>query len=1200
MYFLGKVIDRIMENRDRENFHIGDGNEAVAAVAYKAAEVIVIYPITPSSPMAEFCDEWAAGGKKNIWDAVPSITEMQSEAGVAGAVHGALHCGSPVTTFTASQGLLLMIPNMYKIAGELIPFCMHVSARAIATHALSIFGDHSDVMACRATGFAMLASNSVQETHDLAAIATAATYESRIPFLHFFDGFRTSHELNGYEAIGDDFLRELIDPLALEAFRLRALNPNHPTARGTAQNPDVYFQGRERSNSFYNAVPGIIGGIMERFAKGTGRSYKIFDYVGDADADVVFVAMGSGAETIGETIGELNGAGASLGLVKVRLYRPFSVEAFAAALPKKVHHIVVLDRTKEPGSLGEPLYLDVAAAIAEARTGGLLAKSFTPTIYGGRYGIGSKEFSPAMVKGIVDACSSKKLPTHFTVGIDDDVTNISVPYDPAFHLASDEKCFSALFFGLGSDGTVGANKNTIKIIGTETDNHAQAYFVYDSKKSGGMTVSHLRFGPKPIRAPYLIGKAKFIGCHQFQFLEKFDILDRAAAGGVFLLNAPYGPEEIGKHLPRNVFEKIVDLNLRFYVIDAYAVAHANGMERRINTIMQTVFFAISGILPRDRAIEAIKRSIEKTYAKKGKDVIDKNFACVDNTLARFFQVQLQREAIPTEGNSPCCCRCCDIPHFVKDVTFPLLRDRGESLPVSAMPVDGTWPTDTVRYEKRNIASEIPRWDPSICIQCNRCALVCPHGAIRVKFYAETALSTAPEQFQSMDYRSKDKPNCKFTVQVAPEDCTGCGLCAAACMGKSRGDEGKKALALKPKENFLTAEKENFKFFCQLPQPTAADVPDDIRGSQFLRPLFEFSGACAGCGETAYIKLLTQLFGDHLIIANATGCSSIYGGNLPTSPYCKNNHGRGPAWANSLFEDNAEFGLGMVLAVEKQRQIAEELFRAREGDVAGELVKEILEAEQNSQFDIDRQRERVERLRAEWKKSRREDLIALCDLAERLVRKSVWVIGGDGWAYDIGFGGLDHAIASGKNIKILVLDTEVYSNTGGQQSKSTPMGAVAKFAAAGKSLHKKDLGRIAMCYGTAYVAQVALGARDNQTLQAFKEAESYGGPALIVAYCPCISHGYDMEEQLDHQKAAVASGYWPLYRFDPRRTANGENPLQIDSLGSNGDVCEFMAKENRFSQLMRSQPERSKELASGAKDFVANRKKLYESLGGTKA
>ncbi|MDR2664287.1 MAG: pyruvate:ferredoxin (flavodoxin) oxidoreductase, partial [Puniceicoccales bacterium] len=1087
-----------------KEMHVGDGCEAAASVAYRTAEMIIIYPITPSSPMAELCDEWMAAGKKNLWGTVPSVTEMQSEAGVAGAVHGALQCGSPVTTFTASQGLLLMIPNMYKIAGELTPFCMHVSARAVASHALSIFGDHSDVMACRSTGFALFASNSVQEAHDFAAIATAATYRSRVPFLHFFDGFRTSHELNGYELLPDGAVRDLIGDLPLEAFRLRALNPDMPSVRGTAQNPDVFFQGRERSNTFYDAVPSIVRELMDSFGERTGRHYRIFDYCGAADADTVFVAMGSGAETIEETIRELNGGGAKLGLVKVRLFRPFSLKDFAAALPGNVRTILVLDRTKEPGAVGEPLYLDVRAAIGEARAAGLLPENFRPAILGGRYGLGSKEFSPAMVKGLADGAAAGRLPPHFTVGIVDDVTHLSVPYDPSFHLAAEEKRFCALFYGLGSDGTVGANKNTIKIIGSETGNYAQAYFVYDSKKSGGTTISHLRFGPEPIRAPYLVSKAKFVGCHQFSFLRQLDLLDRIAPGGVLLLNAPYGPEEIQAHLPRSTVEKILALKLRFYVIDAYEAARESGMGRHINTVMQTCFFAISDILPREKAIAAIKNSIEKTYGKKGKEIVEKNFSCVDRSVARLFPVRLDPAAPSAEEPKYHCYE--NLPAFVRDVTLPLLRDRGESLPVSAMPVDGTWPTDTVRYEKRNIAMEVPAWDPQLCIQCNRCALVCPHGAIRVNFFPAEKLQGAPENFQSTDFRSKDNPGCRYAVQVAPEDCTGCGLCVEACLGKSRGGEEKKALTLRPHGEMVERERENFRFFSQLPQPDCTTLPEDAKNSQFRRPFFEFSGACAGCGETAYVKLLTQLVGDHLIIANATGCSSIYGGNLPTSPYCKNGQGRGPAWANSLFEDNAEFGLGMALAIEKQRQVAEELLRAQEGDVCGPLVREILSAEQNSQADVDRQRERVEQLRAEWKKSQRAELVELCPAVDRLVRKSVWIIGGDGWAYDIGFGGLDHAIASGKNVKILVLDTEVYSNTGGQQSKATPIGAVAKFAAAGKAIAKKDLGRIAMSYGHAYVAQVALGARDSQAIQALREAESFPGTALVIAYCPCIAHG----------------------------------------------------------------------------------------------
>ncbi|MDR3316498.1 MAG: pyruvate:ferredoxin (flavodoxin) oxidoreductase [Puniceicoccales bacterium] len=1185
-----------MEEEEQELMQITDANEAVASVAFRLAEMVIIYPITPSSPMAEFCDEWAAANKKNLWGESPDITEMQSEAGVAGAVHGALQCGSLVTTFTASQGLLLMIPNLHKIAGQLLPFCMHVTARALASHALSIFGDHSDVMACRGTGFALFVSNSVQEAHDFAAIATAVTYESRVPFLHFFDGFRTSHEVNTYAMIPDSVLRELLNPLALEAFRLRSMDPNSPTIRGTAQNPDVFFQGRERCNTFHDAVPQILQRTMEKFSRATGRSYAPYEYAGAAAAETVFVCMGSGAETIEETIGDLNGGkGKKMGLVKVRLYRPFSAELFAARLPKTTKTLIVLDRTKEPGSLGEPLYLDVVGALAEARAAGWLPANFLPSVHGGRYGLGSKEFSPAMVKGIADASSAKKLRLHFTVGIDDDVTHLSVPYEKNYRLPEEAGRFNALFYGLGADGTVGANKNTIKIIGHETGNYAQAYFVYDSKKSGGMTVSHLRFGPEPIRAPYLIEVAQFIGCHQFQFLEKFDLLRSAAPGGVFLLNAPHGPRDIQDHLGRSTAEQILRLGLQFYVIDAYAVAQGSDMGRRINTIMQTCFFAISGILPRDTAIAAIKKSIEKTYAKKGQAVVEKNFSCVDQTLANLHRVELDAGKVSGTVPDRCHCRCPNIPQFVKDVTIPLLEGRGEELSVGALPVDGTWPTDTVCYEKRNVAQEVPRWDPALCIQCNRCALFCPHAAIRSKFYPASALAGAPEQFLSTDFRSRDNPDCKFTVQVAPEDCTGCGLCVEACLGKSRTEEGKKALCLVPRTEVVGKEKENYRFFRQIPQPPAEKISNDVKGSQFLQPLFEFSGACAGCGETPYVKLLTQLFGDHLIIANATGCSSIYGGNLPTTPYCKDERGRGPSWANSLFEDNAEFGLGMLLAVERRRKSAEILLRAHGGEIGEKFVGEILNADQSTRLGIELQRTRLAELKKLLLRSQKEALVGLLPILDQLAKKSVWVIGGDGWAYDIGFGGLDHAIASGKNIKILVLDTEVYSNTGGQQSKSTPIGAIAKFAAAGKSSGKKDLGRIAMTYGHVYVAQVALGAKDTQTVDAFLEAESYDGPALIIAYCPCIAHGFEMREQLDHQKQAVAAGYWQLYRYDPRRAAAGGNPLQLDSKAATEDVATFMATENRFSQLARTDQGRAETLTAAARDQLARRRKIYEEM-----
>ncbi|MDR1456612.1 MAG: pyruvate:ferredoxin (flavodoxin) oxidoreductase [Puniceicoccales bacterium] len=1176
----------------KENREIADANEAVASVAFRMGELVTIYPITPSSPMAEFCDEWAAKGKKNIWGMRPSITEMQSEAGVAGAVHGALQCGSMVTTFTASQGLLLMIPDMYKIAGELLPFCMHVTARALATHALSIFGDHSDVMACRATGFAMLASNSVQEAHDFAAIATAATYASRVPFLHFFDGFRTSHEINTYTSIGDATLLQLLNPMDVEAFRLRALTPDVPVIRGTAQNPDVFFQGRERCNTFYEQLPTAVGQVMEKFAQLTGRTYAPFEYTGATDGGTIFVAMGSACETVEETIGELNRGGANLGLVKVRLYRPFAVEIFLRVLPKSARKIIVLDRTKEPGALGEPLYLDVVGAMEEGRATGVLPKELCPQIFGGRYGLGSKEFSPAMVKGIVDAAAAGVLRRHFTVGINDDISHLSVPYDANYHLSTEGERFSALFFGLGADGTVGANKNTIKIIGSETDNHAQAYFVYDSKKSGGTTASHLRFGSKPIHAPYLISRAKFIGCHQFSFLYKFDVLRHAAADGVFLLNAPYASEEIQQHLPRRVQERIFQLNLQFYAIDAYTVAGECGMEKRINTIMQTCFFAISGILPREEAIQAIKKSIEKTYAKKGGTVVEKNFACVDASLAHLHLVQLDPEKISDGGPAT---NVVHRPDFVEKVIMPIARDEGDVLPVGILPVDGTWPTATSQWEKRGVAQEVPVWDPAICLQCNKCAFVCPHAAIRSKFYDAGLLADAPAEFQSMDFRSKENSGCKFTIQVAPEDCTGCGVCIEHCPVKDKNNFGRHAINMERLTDVLDRERSNYAFFEKIPAADEAKLPLDVKHSQFRRPLFEFSGACAGCGETPYVKLLTQLFGDHLIIANATGCSSIYGGNLPTTPYCKNDQGRGPAWANSLFEDNGEFGLGMLLSIEQQRRTAEELLKRHRDFIGEALVREILEADQSSQLGIEIQRGRVDSLRKKIILSGDAELQFLHAIADKLVKKSVWVLGGDGWAYDIGFGGIDHALASGKNIKILVLDTEVYSNTGGQQSKATPLGAVAKFAAEGKSLNKKDLGRIAMTYGYVYVAQVAMGAKDSQTLTAMLEAESYDGPSLIIAYCPCISHGFDMREQLEHQKNAVASGYWNLYRFDPRRNIRGENPLQIDSATPDGTLKQFMASENRFNLLRQSAPERAEKLADEASVSAVRRRKIYETI-----
>lgn len=1153
-------------------------------MAYRMSEVIAIYPITPSSPMADYCDEWSAKGLANLWNDRPDLVEMQSEAGVAGAIHGALQTGSIATTFTASQGLLLMMPNMFKIAGELLPFCMHVSARAIATHGLSIFGDHSDVMACRTTGFAMLASDSVQEAQDFAAIATAATFRSRIPFVHFFDGFRTSHEINGYTFLTDEVLLKLLDQRDIDAFRRNAMSPDRPSIRGTAQNPDVFFQCRERANPFHGEVPKIVADCFEKFRKLTGRNYGLFEFSGDPEAETVFVVMGSAAETVDRTIGELNLNGGKLGLIRVRLYRPFSVAHFCEVLPRTARTLIVLDRTKEAGAVGEPLFFDVVAALHEGRRGGLLDRACLPSVHGGRYGLGSKEFSPAMVAGIVDRLRSGLLGGHFTVGIEDDVTHLSVPYDRDFRLESDGRTFGALFFGLGSDGTVGANKNTIKIIGEETDNFAQAYFVYDSKKAGAMTVSHLRFGPEPIRAPYLIEAAQFIGCHQFSFLEKYDVLKHAAPRSILLLNAPFSPSELEAHLPPEVCRRILELELEVHCIDAYAVAKEYGMGRHINTIMQTCFFAISGILPRDRAIAAIKRHIERTYAKKGTAVIERNFACVDAALAHLHRVHLVGDRGPGRDRKA----ASGLTKFARDVTLPLLQNRGDDLPVGVFPVDGTWPSGTTRLEKRRIATEIPQWDPSICIQCNKCAFVCPHAAIRAKYYKREEATNRPESFLSIPFRSRDYADCDYTIQVAPEDCTGCGLCVSKCPAKDRSNPERKAINMTPVDGVLARERENFAYFLDLPNPPLDQLSADVKGSQFVQPLFEYSGACAGCGETPYLKLLTQLFGDRLFIANATGCSSIYGGNLPTTPYCQNEDGFGPAWANSLFEDNAEFGLGMLLSIERRERVARRLLEENASFLDGQLVESILTSRQSSSAEAREQRFRVESLRRAIdgvpSAGPVPSLRLLHRLADDLVRKSLWIVGGDGWAYDIGFGGLDHVLASGKRVKVLVLDTEVYSNTGGQQSKATPMGAVAKFAAAGKSAAKKDLGAIARAYGNIYVAQIAFGANDAQTVNAFLEAESYDGPAILIAYAPCIAHGYDLSAQLEHQKMAVESGYWPLYRYDPRR----RQPLSFDSKAPTQALSAFLASENRFNLLKRIDAERAADLETRAQKAITDR------------
>ncbi len=1167
-----------------------EANEAVASVAHRLSEVIAIYPITPSSAMGEYSDEWSAAGRQNLWGMVPRVVEMQSEGGAAGAIHGALQAGAMATTFTASQGLLLMVPNLYKIAGELTSFCMHVSARAIATHALSIFGDHSDVMACRQTGFAQLCSGSVQEAHDLAAIAHAATLKTRIPFMHFFDGFRTSHEINNIELLTDDDLRAMIDPADIAAHRSRALTPDHPVIRGTAQNPDTFFQSREAANPFYLACPQTLQRLMDQFAGLIDRRYHLFDYVGHPEPDRVIVIMGSGAETAHETVEKLTRDGEKVGVLKVRLYRPFSIEAFLKALPRSTRSIAVLDRTKEPGSIGEPLYLDVVAALNESD-----ASQFVPKVIGGIYGLGSHEFTPAMVKAVFDELKNEKPKRHFTVGINDDVTKRSLPVPEDFEIEPDD-VFRAVFFGLGADGTVGANKNSIKIIGEETNFHSQGYFVYDSKKSGAMTISHLRFGPRPIRSAYLIHQANFVACHAFQFLDRYDIVGYTKEAGVLLLNAPYPKEKVWENLPIEVQQGIHAKHLKLYVIDAYHAAREAGMGNRINTVMQTCFFAISGVLPREQAIEQIKKSIKKTYAKKGEEVVRKNFAAVDGTLAHLHELEIptgrdagkpRPSAVPIEA-----------PDFVKNVTAMMLANRGELLPVSAMPIDGTWPTGTSRWEKRNIATEIPVWDSDLCIQCNKCAMSCPHAAIRAKAYPPENLANAPATFASTDYNAPDLRGLKYTLQIAPEDCTGCGFCIAVCPAKDKSNLKRKAINLAPQAPLREEEARNFDFFLHIPEIDRSRIRLDVKGSQFFQPLMEFSGACAGCGETPYLKLLTQLVGDRLLIANATGCSSIYGGNLPTTPYCTNSDGRGPAWSNSLFEDNAEYGLGMRLAVDQHALYARTLLQKLAPSLGEDFVHEIITADQSTEAGIADQRKRVVLLRQKLAAlNGSPDPKLLNILADYLVEKNVWIIGGDGWAYDIGYGGLDHVLASGQNVKVLVLDTEVYSNTGGQQSKATPIGAAAKFAAAGKSMPKKDLGLLAMSYGNIYVAQIAFGAKDTQVVKAFQEAISYPGPALIIAYSHCIAHGYDLALGPEQQKLAVAAGYWPLYRFDPRRKEAGQPPLQLDSGAPGNQLAQFMANETRFRMVEQKNPDRFKTLLEAAKKQVSDRFKLYHDLAG---
>jgi pyruvate-ferredoxin/flavodoxin oxidoreductase len=1166
-----------------------DGNEATAMVAHRLNEVIAIYPITPSSPMGEHSDAWSAKHQPNLWGTVPLVIEMQSEGGAAGAVHGALQAGALTTTFTASQGLLLMIPNMYKIAGELTSTVFHVAARAIASQALSIFGDHQDVMAVRQTGFALIASGSVQEAHDFAAIAQAATLKSRIPFLHFFDGFRTSHEVAKIFQLTDEELRSLIDDDLIRDHRARALSPDHPFIRGTAQNPDVYFQGRETVNPFYDATPAIVEKVMEKFAQVTERKYQLFDYSGHPQAERVVVIMGSGGETAEATVKFLAEKDEKVGAIRVRLYRPFSMKHFLNALPKTVKSIVVLDRTKEPGSIGEPLYLDVVNTLVENNRSNI-------KVIGGRYGLSSKEFTPAMVKATLDELKKADPKNHFTVGINDDVTHTSLDVDASFSIEPSETV-RCMFFGLGSDGTVGANKNSIKIIGEETDNYAQGYFVYDSKKAGTVTTSHLRFGPKPIPSPYLIevNQANFVACHQSVFLEKFDMLKYAKPGGTFLLNSTYGPEEVWDQLPIEVQKQIVEKKLKFYVINGYSVAEKTGMGNRVNTIMQTAFFAISGILPRDTAIAQIKHAIEKTYGKRGEAVVKKNFDAVDQTLENLFEVKVPATATSKITRRPMV--PAEAPEFVKNVLATMLAFDGNDVPVSAMPVDGTFPTGTTQWEKRNLALEIPEWVPDLCIQCGKCIMVCPHAVIRQKIFDNKLLAGAPETFKHMPSKFKEfSQGMTYSIQVAPEDCTGCELCVEACPAKDKTQAGRKALNMIPQPPLRESESRNWDFFLKIPDMDRKLInPSTIKNSQLLRPLFEFSGACSGCGETPYVKLVSQLFGDRAVVANATGCSSIYGGNLPTIPWAKDSFGRGPAWSNSLFEDNAEFGLGMRLTLDKQNEYARDLLAVFKNELGAEFVDAIVHTDQSTEAGIDEQRGRVTELKkrlAGKDDTRAKNLISVAD---SLVKKSVWIIGGDGWAYDIGYGGLDHVLASGRNVNVLVLDTEVYSNTGGQASKSTPRAAVAKFAMSGKGLPKKDLGLIAMAYGYVYVARVAMGYNDQQTLKAFLDAEAYEGPSLIIAYSHCIEHGYDLIHGLEQQKFAVQSGAWPVYRYDPRLAHEGKNPLLIESKEPTIPLSQYAYNETRYKMLTQIDESRAEELMRKAQQDAKSRWTFYQQM-----
>jgi pyruvate-ferredoxin/flavodoxin oxidoreductase len=1175
-----------------------EGNAAAAHVAYATNEVIAIYPITPSSPMGEIADEKAAGGQPNIWGTIPNVTEMQAEGGAAGAVHGALTTGALTTTFTASQGLLLMVPNMFKIAGELTPAVFHIAARAVAAQALSIYGDHSDVMAARATGWALLASNNPQEVMDLALIAQASTLESRIPFLHFFDGFRTSHEIQKIEELSYDDMRAMIDEEHVFAHRKRALSPDHPSIRGTAQNPDVFFAARETVNPFYEATPGIVQSAMDRFAKIVGRQYRLFDYVGAQDAESVIVMMGSGADTAHETVEYLNRQGEKVGLIKVRLYRPFDAGAFIQTLPKGVKTIAVLDRTKEPGAAGEPLYLDVQSAIMEAVNAGAIASKDLPTVVGGRYGLGSAEFNPGMVKSVIDNMKAKNPKNHFTVGIFDDLSNTSLPWDDDFS-SQGERVHQAMFYGLGGDGTVGANKNSIKIIGKATDFYAQGYFQYDSKKSGSMTISHLRFSPEPIRSTYRIKQAEFLACHAFTFLERFDIMSHLKQGGTFLLNSPYSPEEVWDQLPLGVQKGLIEKEAKFYILDAYALAKSLGLGARINVIMQAAFFSISGVLPEEKALSMVELAVEDTYGDKGQAIVDMNVKAANLALERIHNIPLPEKATSKITLRP------PVPEgaseFVRNVTGEIIAARGDKVPTSLLPNDGTYPVGTTRYEKRNIALEIPVWDPEVCIQCNQCALACPHATIRPKVYpASYANGNSPEAWQAVPAKGRGFEELMYTLQVAPEDCTGCGACVHVCPAYAKDEDGKKtdlkAINMAPQPPIREQEAAKWDYFLTIPDPDPNLFNRfTTKGSQFLRPLFEFSGACAGCGETPYVKLLTQLYGDRLVIANATGCSSIFGGNLPTTPYAPRDDGRGPAWSNSLFEDNAEFGMGMRLTINKLTEYARDQIANAEFNGNNELAKEILSADVSTAEAIEEQRAKVEQFKDTLEKKDSPEARRLLSVADYLVPKSVWIVGGDGWAYDIGFGGLDHVLASGHNVKVLVLDTGVYSNTGGQSSKATPRGAVAKFAAAGKDMPRKDLAAIAMSYGNIYVAQVAYGANMTQLVKVFQEAEAYEGPALIIAYAHCIAHGIDMTTATDLHENAEKSGFWPLFRYNPGLSDEGKNPLQLDSKPPTEDIKDFAYKQNRFRSLRQADPDRAEKLLKALREDVITRWKFYEQM-----